>query len=776
MKKSLTPDNYPDGVWPSQYPLSLMQQFAVNSIFGQMANSAKGDILSVNGPPGTGKTTLLRDIIAAIVVDRAKKLVKIKSPDSVFTKIGEFKTGKDFKPFIYKLDEELCSTGIVISSSNNGAVENVSKELPFKKEVSPYENQMRYFREVSENCIDKENWGLISAVLGNKENRSKLVSSLWFNKNPDFNDLRKQLRTTNVSIVEWNKTVVSFNKKLDEVNKERERLGEKKKEYDKFITYLAKYEETFLQSEYFKQQLSDIKVNKDIIESEYISLKKQKENSLNELIQIKKTKPGFFTYIFNKTLRINYKKAFKKEQLNFSFLQDKLVKQNVSLINAESEFKNVSSAFQSISESLATLKNKCLFYQEKVEETKLELGGNFADDVFWKNIESKESQESCPWFSKEFKRLQSELFIVAMELHEVFILYANTASKAIETSFSAFFDYLKGNYEVKPTHKEIKALWDVFFLVIPVISTTFASVQTMFKDLEKGDLPWLFIDEAGQAVPQAAAGAIWRSKRVVVVGDPLQIEPVVTIPKSITDNIRDYFDLNETVVNSELSVQVMADRINPLGMNIANGESNIWVGIPLRVHRRCLNPMFNISNSIAYDNKMFLSTVNPEIIDLVFESAFINVSGNVQGRHWVKEHGDKVVELLIKEIHNSENLPAVFIITPFTEIRFQLNGLLFKPIIQTVKLYLPQTTANDISNWLKTHVGTVHTFQGKQADGVILCLGLDNKTKGAALWASNKPNLLNVALTRAKYRFVAVGDKDIWLNVKYFKELTYLNN
>jgi ABC-type transport system involved in cytochrome c biogenesis ATPase subunit len=42
-----------------------MQQFAVNSIFGQMANSAKGDILSVNGPPGTGKTTLLRDIICS---------------------------------------------------------------------------------------------------------------------------------------------------------------------------------------------------------------------------------------------------------------------------------------------------------------------------------------------------------------------------------------------------------------------------------------------------------------------------------------------------------------------------------------------------------------------------------------------------------------------------------------------------------------------------------------------------------------------------------------
>jgi hypothetical protein len=78
-----------------------------------------------------------------------------------------------------------------------------------------------------------------------------------------------------------------------------------------------------------------------------------------------------------------------------------------------------------------------------------------------------------------------------------------------------------------------------------------------------------------------------------------------------------------------------------------------------------------------------------------------------------KEHGDKGFELLIKKFKFRES-SAVFIITPFTEIRFQLNGLLFKPIIQTVKLYLPQTTANDISNWLKTHVGTVHTFRGKQ--------------------------------------------------------------
>ena len=46
---------------------------------------------------------------------------------------------------------------------------------------------------------------------------------------------------------------------------------------------------------------------------------------------------------------------------------------------------------------------------------------------------------------------------------------------------------------------------------------------------------------------------------------------------------------------------------------------------------------------------------------------------------------------------------------------------------------------------------------------------------GVASWASSKPNLLNVALTRAKQRFVAVGDGDIWLRQPYFSKLKALN-
>jgi superfamily I DNA and/or RNA helicase len=78
----------------------------------------------------------------------------------------------------------------------------------------------------------------------------------------------------------------------------------------------------------------------------------------------------------------------------------------------------------------------------------------------------------------------------------------------------------------------------------------------------------------------------------------------------------------------------------------------------------------------------------------------------------------------------------------------------------------------DQENWINESIGTVHTFQGKEADTVIFCLGIDKKTgRGAARWTASKPNILNVAITRARYRFVVIGDIDLWGELLYFREL-----
>jgi superfamily I DNA and/or RNA helicase len=68
----------------------------------------------------------------------------------------------------------------------------------------------------------------------------------------------------------------------------------------------------------------------------------------------------------------------------------------------------------------------------------------------------------------------------------------------------------------------------------------------------------------------------------------------------------------------------------------------------------------------------------------------------------------------------------------------------------------------DLSEWLKRHVGNVHTFEGKESGVAFFVLGCDTDRVGAVDWACAEPNLLNVAVTRAKSYLYVIGDRDLW--------------
>lgn len=73
---------------------------------------------------------------------------------------------------------------------------------------------------------------------------------------------------------------------------------------------------------------------------------------------------------------------------------------------------------------------------------------------------------------------------------------------------------------------------------------------------------------------------------------------------------------------------------------------------------------------------------------------------------------------------------------------------------------------------MQERVGTVHTVQGREAEAVILVLGAPlDEQKGARAWAGMTPNILNVAITRAKEALYVVGNQDLWKDVGVFKEL-----
>jgi len=62
--------------------------------------------------------------------------------------------------------------------------------------------------------------------------------------------------------------------------------------------------------------------------------------------------------------------------------------------------------------------------------------------------------------------------------------------------------------------------------------------------------------------------------------------------------------------------------------------------------------------------------------------------------------------------------------------------------------------------WLAKFVSTVHAFQGKEAETVVLLLG--GRTQGAMDWAAETPNVLNVAVTRARRHLYVIGDRNAW--------------
>lgn len=652
----LDPAKLPSGRWPSDpsHHLYAAQQAAVSAIL-QAGPEGFGSLISVNGPPGTGKSWLLRDVVAEIVVRRAAKIAAKPCSSAVLDpeKKVAFDASSNKTLEIIPIAEDVAADGlIVVASNNNAAIENITDELP------------RSFSLPRPDAAEPFSYWRTSALeLARRLRRRRGPSR---SDDPDAGDARSRQGLDAV----WGLVSATFGRLSNRVRFSDAVLSPAKRGEDRSIM----------------RQIDDA----------------------------------------------------------------------VRAAKAEGELPEA--RWQRARDHFLELMGEVDARRRRMSALLKESG--FVPALFTTSLaEAPGQHKTSLWVDEGFERLRSELFLAALDLHA-----ATMTAQAdwFKKSLRAAGQFLRLS---QPRFRSGRAIqvYELIGFLVPVISTTLASAPRMFAQVRAEEIPWLLLDEASQATPMSAVGLLSRAKRAVVLGDPRQLMPVVTLPPRLCEYLRRRWPLvNEAWSPHASSLQTLADGAMELGAAIRDVVTghDVWTGLPLRTHRRCGSPMFEIANAVSYAGQMVQMTPRRDDVRPSLSSW-----KDISGHSWrpVDPKGRRVgadpkivaeeMAYLRRAIEGLARSRAysgatVFVVSPFRAV-----ADLAARIIREVK---PAR--------LSIRADTVHAFQGQEADVVLLVLGSIPGPAGRAQrrWASDPANLVNVAVTRARRDLVVIGNRSEW--------------
>jgi hypothetical protein len=794
LEEAIQPGLMPRAAWPvpGRFPPVLMQQAAVSLAF---AETSQERILAVNGPPGTGKTTLLRDLVAAIVTERAKAMASFNDPEEAFRYSGQKLRAGEAWIHLYQLDASLRGHEMVVASTNNKAVENVSGEIPAVDAVDAAFTGLRYFKTISDAVHGRETWGLIAAVLGNLQNRSQFRQAFWWDADTSLQSYLSAILGKKPVVKETDPEtgceIERTPRVLEQENppgSHAEALGQWKAAKDRFLQVYTKVERKLAKLERLRQEIGQIpslrqsasdleKRRKKLqitlrkVEVRVYEWKCKEEQAAKILRELKRcvedhlaSRPGWWASFF-RTKRFRQWVRLREElAIQVTEAKNRREKAARRHRNAKTAYGDLQRSLKAPEVVLNALRTRLARIDDALERATGD-GVIVPNDAFF--AQSHEKRQACTvWLNEKINRLRYDVFVAAMALHRAFV---DAAAKPLRHNLGALISAFGNSRRLSEDKLPLLPdLWSSLFLVVPLVSTTFASVHRMLGALPRESLGWLFIDEAGQAAPQAAVGATLRCQRVVVVGDPAQLEPVVELPDQLTQAICREFGIDhERWAAPVASVQTLADESCACQSEFHLQRGSRTIGVPLLVHRRCSEPMFGISNAIAYAGEMVsLKPPRPSrIMEVLGESCWFDVAGDTEDK-WCPQEGKVLVELL-KRLADNGVAPDFYVLSPFVIVAGRL-----REVIKESSVWTKWKEEDDLWPWLYERVGTVHTAQGREAEAVFLVLGAPAPNQsGARNWAGCRPNLLNVAVTRAKEALYVIGNRRLWKEAGVFAEL-----
>lgn len=705
------------------FPLSISQRKALYTFYEK-----DQQVFAINGPPGTGKTTLLQNVVSNEMVKAAIK-------------------GGSAPVILACSNNNQAVTNIIDSFSKSNTKEGLlqGRWLPNINGCGTYlPSSRKAVEEMTGINYKKLNGDGLFNRIESDEYISETKGIYVLKASQYFNQPIENL--TVVRIVEKLRDEVILNSKRIE-NANSKWTGYLKAENFFKTSYFNEYREI---SAYYENGLLNIASFEEDVK-DVIDL----ENSISNYFD----KEPFFRKIFC-LLGFKFAHRSRLAQLNI-LLRDSLVKlpQTLEKINM---FTALSLTDKKVKEARNIIKGVKEWHNWK-EENNIKGNPPQTEKEYSKIID--EGTESNYFYNELDVGLRHQTFQLALHYWE-----------------GRWIQEVEALGNENRGENSVKNIWRRHAMLTPCFVSTFYMAPKFFafsRHLGRNDVGtniWedgnlfnfidlLIVDEAGQVAPEVGLATFALAKKALIVGDIKQIEPIWNITKPVdlgnlveNELIKDYYDKTYDDFYEPKGFLSSSGSIMKVAQNACDYKDKNWFedGVALLEHRRCYNEIIAYCNKLAYENRLKPMKGNSPNNNLFKPMKLIHVDGNSVKRNNTRSNQKEAIAIVqwltknknqIEQKYGKRLEEVVGIITPFRGQKFSIKHLLRNSQFEADLIKL----------------GTVHALQGAERPIIIFSMVYAPNEVGNMFFDMGV-NLLNVAVSRAKDSFIVFANKEILQN------------
>ena len=336
--------------------------------------------------------------------------------------------------------------------------------------------------------------------------------------------------------------------------------------------------------------------------------------------------------------------------------------------------------------------------------------------------------------------------------------------------------------KTKTGESKVKPRWMRRMMITPCMVSTFYMLPSEMKisrydagahvpDYLYEFIDLLIVDEAGQVLPEVAGASFALAKTALVIGDVLQIEPIWNTTPSV-----DIGNLLSKGLLDTKQIQIDFNRLCRLGKTSAAGsvmiiaqcasryhyDEELARGMFLYEHRRCFDEIINYCNDLCYRGKLIPMRGAAPPTSQLPAMGYLHINGKcVQTSGGSRQNQSEAAIIADWICDNKSRLEAIYKGTRHSTID-QIVGVV-SPFGGQVAAITEACIAKGLPVGKgdgELTVGTVHSLQGAERPIVIFSPAYSKHADGKFM--DKRSSMLNVAVSRSKDSFLVFGDMDIF--------------